>query len=51
MQVTCGTLGLSTATVKLIGADGEEKIACSVGTGPVDAAYKAVDSIVKVRSK
>ncbi|CAA7396438.1 unnamed protein product [Spirodela intermedia] len=48
LQVTCGTLGLSTATVKLIGADGEEKIACCVGTGPVDAAYKAVDTIVKV---
>jgi hypothetical protein len=27
--------------VKLIAPDGEEKIACSVGTGPVDAAYKA----------
>ena len=24
MQVTCGTLGLSTATVKLISADGKE---------------------------
>ncbi|KAI3881355.1 hypothetical protein MKX03_025662 [Papaver bracteatum] len=49
MQVTCGTLGLSTATVKLIGAaDGVEHVACSVGTGPVDAAYKAIDLIVKV---
>ena len=47
-QVTSGTLGLSTATVKLITADNEEKIACSVGNGPVDAAYKAVDSIVQV---
>ncbi|CAH9147181.1 unnamed protein product [Cuscuta epithymum] len=47
-QVTCGSLGLSTATVKLIDADGEEHIACSVGTGPVDAAYKAVDLITKV---
>ncbi|KAK4489111.1 hypothetical protein RD792_004905 [Penstemon davidsonii] len=47
-QVTSGTLGLSTATVKLIYANGEEHIACSVGTGPVDAAYKAVDLIVKV---
>ncbi|KAK0584679.1 hypothetical protein LWI29_017013 [Acer saccharum] len=47
MQVTCGTLGLSTATVKLIGADGEEHVACAVGTGPVDSAYKAVDLIVK----
>ncbi|KAG8091179.1 hypothetical protein GUJ93_ZPchr0011g27733 [Zizania palustris] len=47
-QATCGTLGLSTATVKLIGPDGEEKIACSVGTGPVDAAYKAVDKIIQI---
>ncbi|XP_073036709.1 LOW QUALITY PROTEIN: 2-isopropylmalate synthase A-like [Primulina eburnea] len=48
LQVTCGTLGLSTATVKLTDANGDEHIACSVGTGPVDAAYKAVDTIVKV---
>ena len=47
-QVTCGTLGLSTATVKLIDADGKEHIECSVGTGPVDAAYKAIDLITKV---
>ncbi|MCD7449111.1 hypothetical protein HAX54_049225 [Datura stramonium] len=48
VQITCGSLGLSTATVKLINTDGQEHIACSVGTGPVDAAYKAVDLIVKV---
>lgn len=48
LQATCGTLGLSTATVKLITLDGEEKIGCSVGTGPVDAAYKAVDQIIQV---
>ncbi|KAM0951073.1 putative 2-isopropylmalate synthase [Dioscorea sansibarensis] len=48
LQVTCGTLGLSTATVKLVASDGKEKIACSIGTGPVDAAYKAVDSIIGV---
>ncbi|KAL2920814.1 2-isopropylmalate synthase 2 chloroplastic [Bienertia sinuspersici] len=47
LQVTCGTLGLSTATVKLVNADGKEYVACSVGTGPVDSAYKAVDLIVK----
>ncbi|KAG9140304.1 hypothetical protein Leryth_023936 [Lithospermum erythrorhizon] len=51
VQVTCGSLGLSTATVKLIDADGKEHITCSVGTGPVDAAYKAVDLIVKVPIK
>ena len=48
MQVTCGTLGLSTATVKLINVDGGTHVACSVGTGPVDSAYKAVNIIVKV---
>lgn len=48
IQVTCGTLGLSTATVKLIHADDKEHIACAVGTGPVDSAYKAIDLIVKV---
>ncbi|KAL7615656.1 hypothetical protein Lser_V15G02648 [Lactuca serriola] len=51
VQVTCGTLGLSTATVKLIDSEGKEHIACSTGTGPVDAAYKAVDLIVKTPVK
>jgi 2-isopropylmalate synthase len=46
--VTCGTLGLSTATVRLVGDDGSTHIACSVGTGPVDSAYKAIDLIMKV---
>lgn len=50
MQVTCGSLALSTATVKLISSDGKEHVACSTGTGPVDSAYKAVDLIVKVWS-
>lgn len=48
MQVTCGTLGLSTATVKLVSDDGSTHVACAIGTGPVDSAYKAVDLIVKV---
>ncbi|XP_052207570.1 2-isopropylmalate synthase A-like [Diospyros lotus] len=48
VQVTCGTLGLPMATVRLIDAEGEEHIACANGTGPVDSAYKAVDSIVQV---
>ncbi|KAL6847414.1 hypothetical protein ACP4OV_023267 [Aristida adscensionis] len=48
VQATCGTRGLSTATVKLIGPGGEKKIGCAVGTGPVDAAYKAVDQIIQI---
>ncbi|XP_023523405.1 2-isopropylmalate synthase 2, chloroplastic-like [Cucurbita pepo subsp. pepo] len=47
LQITCGTLGLSTATVKLLDANGKEHVACAVGTGPVDSAYKAVDLIIK----
>jgi len=49
LQVTHGNVGFSTATVKLIVLDGTEKIACSVGEGPVDASYKAINSIVQVR--
>jgi 2-isopropylmalate synthase len=47
LQVACGTIGLPTATVRLIGPDGELKVAAAIGTGPVDAAYKAIDEIVK----
>lgn len=48
MQVTCGTMGLSTTTVKLVSIDGNTRVACSIGTGPVDSAYKAINLIVKV---
>ncbi|XP_024022065.1 2-isopropylmalate synthase 1, chloroplastic-like, partial [Morus notabilis] len=46
LQVTCGSIG-STVTVKLVDADGKDYVASSEGTGPVEAAYKAVDLIVK----
>ena len=42
-------MGLPSATVRLKGPDGEESIGIGMGTGPIDAAYKAVDSIVKVQ--
>lgn len=49
-QVVCGTMGMPTATIKLQSPlDGGEVIASAVGTGPVDAAYKAVDSVVDVQ--
>ena len=47
MQVTCGTMGMPTATVRLKGPDGKVHVQASMGSGPVDAAYKAIDSIVK----
>jgi 2-isopropylmalate synthase len=48
LQVVCGTMGLPTATVKMKGPDGMLRVTSAVGTGPVDAAYKAVDAIVGV---
>jgi 2-isopropylmalate synthase len=48
LQVACGTMGMPTATVRLRGPDGKIHIHASVGTGPVDATYKAIDHIVKV---
>ncbi len=46
LQVACGTVGLATATVRLRGPDGVVRVQAAVGTGPVDATYKAIDAIV-----
>lgn len=48
IQVTSGTMGLPTATVKLENGEGQHIIHAAVGTGPVDASFKAVDAVVKV---
>jgi 2-isopropylmalate synthase len=50
LQVGCGTAALPTATVKLRGPDGQVRVQASVGTGPVDACFKAVDEIVKAQA-
>jgi 2-isopropylmalate synthase len=47
LQVACGTMGMPTATVRLQGPDGKLYTRAEVGTGPVDAAYKAIDAIVQ----
>jgi 2-isopropylmalate synthase len=48
MQVSCGTMGMPTATVRLRGPDGIIHTVAAIGTGPVDATYKAIDLIVNV---
>jgi 2-isopropylmalate synthase len=48
MQVTSGTMGMPTATVRLRGPDGIIHTVAAIGTGPVDATYKAIDQIVNV---
>ena len=50
MQVACGTMGMPTATVRLSGPEGGLHVHAAVGTGPVDAAFKAVDEIVGVEN-
>lgn len=51
LQVVCGSTGLPTATVRLRDPDGKLHIKAAIGTGPVDATYKAIDAIVKVPVK
>jgi len=46
LQVACGTMGMPTATVRLKGPDGKVHIEAAIGTGPVDATYKAINAIV-----
>jgi 2-isopropylmalate synthase len=50
LQVSCGAPLIATATVILVDHDGEEQIACTCGTGPVDAAYKAINQIIQVEN-
>jgi len=47
LQVACGQPGMSTATVRLEGPAGE-RTAAAIGTGPVDAAFRAIDQLVEV---
>jgi 2-isopropylmalate synthase len=51
VQVTCGSNGMPTATVRLRCPDGELRVQAAVGTGPVHAAFTAVDEIVKAPSE
>src|SRR5688572_27044094 len=51
LQVVCGSTGLPTATVRLRDPDGKLHVKAMVGTGPVDATYKAIDAIVKTPVK
>ncbi len=46
LQVVCGRHGMPTATVRLRGPDGALQVRAAIGTGPVDAMYKAIDQIV-----
>ena len=48
IQVTCGDRGIPTAAVKLTGPDGQVLADAALGTGPVDAVYRAINRLVGV---
>ena len=47
LQVSCGDPLIPTATATIADESGEKCIVTATGTGPVDAAYKAIDKVVK----
>lgn len=48
VQVSCGSNSRPTATVTLRTPTGEELTDAAIGTGPVDAVYKAINRVVNV---
>ena len=48
VQVSCGDHASPTATVRLIGPDGVVHADAALGTGPVDAVYRAINRIVEI---
>ncbi|NES73627.1 MAG: 2-isopropylmalate synthase, partial [Okeania sp. SIO2D1] len=48
VQVSCGNHARPTATVTIRTPDGEELTDAAIGTGPVDAVYKAINRVVNV---
>lgn len=48
LQVSCGDPLVPTATATIMDEAGEKHVVCATGTGPVDAAYKAIDMVVSM---
>jgi 2-isopropylmalate synthase len=51
VQVSCGSHGMPTATVRLLSPDGKELADAALGSGPVDAVYKAINRLVGVPNR
>lgn len=51
LQVSCGDHSIPTATVRLIGPNGQVRADADLGTGPVDAVYRAINRIIGVPNK
>lgn len=50
VQVSCGNNAQPTATITLRMPDGEELTDASIGTGPVDAIYRAINRMVDIEN-
>ena len=50
LQISCGRPGMPTATARLVGPNGQEYVSPGVGTGPVDATFRAIDAVVEARN-
>jgi 2-isopropylmalate synthase len=48
VQVTCGDHASPTATVRVILPDGTIRADAAIGTGPVDAVYRAINRIIDI---
>ncbi|BAQ63249.1 2-isopropylmalate synthase [Geminocystis sp. NIES-3709] len=48
VQVSCGDHSSPTATITLRTPDGQELSDAAIGTGPVDAVYKAINRVVNI---
>jgi 2-isopropylmalate synthase len=46
VQVSCGDHSVPTATVRVLGPDGQVFCDAAHGTGPVDAVYKAINRVI-----
>jgi 2-isopropylmalate synthase len=51
VEVSCGDHNIPTATVRLIGPDGQSLADAALGAGPVDAVYRAINRIVGIPNK
>jgi 2-isopropylmalate synthase len=51
VQVSCGSQSIPTATVRLLSPDGKELSDAALGSGPVDAVYKAINRLVAVPNR
>ena len=51
VQVTCGNHDVPTATVTLVDSDDNSSTDAAIGTGPIDAVYKAINRIIDVPNR